>query len=42
MIIIKPSVNIRGKYNLKDLVAKMPKDYKLSEDNWGPAGNEIR
>jgi antitoxin MazE len=40
-IIVKPTTKVRGKYDLKELVAKMPKDYKPSEEDWGePAGNE--
>jgi antitoxin MazE len=36
-IIIKASNIIRGKYKIKDLVAKMPKDHKPSEESWGAA-----
>ncbi len=32
-IIIKPKVK---KYDIKDLVAGMPKDHKPEEINWGP------
>ena len=41
-IVIKPATQIRGKYKLKDLVAKMPEKYKPREEDWGkPAGKEI-
>jgi len=40
-IVIKPTTKIRGKYNLKDLVSKIPSNYKPEEENWGsPAGKE--
>lgn len=35
---VKPQ---RGKYRLKDLVARMPKDYRAAEVEWGkPVGKE--
>lgn len=41
-IVIKPATQIRGKYKLKDLVAKIPAKYKPREEDWGkPAGKEI-
>lgn len=40
-IIIEPFIQVRGKYDLKSLVACIPKDYKPIEVEWGkPAGNE--
>ena len=40
-IIIKPVTRIRGKYNLKNLVSKIPNNYKTEEENWGgPVGKE--
>jgi len=40
-IVIKPVTRIRGKYNLKDLVSKIPNNYKAREANWGsPVGKE--
>jgi antitoxin MazE len=36
-IIIKPTSKIKGRYSLKDLVAKMPQNYKTQEANWGKA-----
>ncbi len=41
LIIIKPASKVRGKYNLKDLVNLVPKDYKPQEIDWGiPNGKE--
>lgn len=40
-IVIKPVTRIRGKYNLKNLVSKIPNNYKTEEENWGgPVGKE--
>ena len=34
-IIVKPVTKIRGKYSLKSLVAKIPKNYRVKENCWG-------
>ncbi len=40
-IIVKPARRIRGRYRLKDLVARMPAHYAPAEDDWGkPLGKE--
>ncbi len=40
-IIISPVHKKRDRYNLKDLVAQIPADYKVSEVEWGgPVGKE--
>jgi antitoxin MazE len=40
-IVIESVTKIRGKYRLKDLVSKMPKNHKTEEVDWGtPAGKE--
>jgi antitoxin MazE len=40
-ITIKQKEIIKGKYDLKDLVKRIPKNYKTSESDWGaPVGNE--
>jgi len=40
-IVIKPVTRIRGKYNLNDLVSKIPDNYESEEQNWGsPVGKE--
>jgi antitoxin MazE len=41
VIIISPIKRVRGKYDLKKLVARIPKDYKADEIDWGkPVGKE--
>ena len=35
-IVVKPTVKIRGAYNLKELVSRMPRGYKPREEDWGP------
>ena len=40
-IIIEPLKKIRGKYNLRALVSRMPKDSPVEEVKWGdPVGKE--
>ena len=40
-IIIEAVEKVRGKYNLKELVARMPKNYRAEEVEWGaPVGKE--
>ncbi len=40
-IIVEATQKIRGRYNIKDLAAKMPKKYSPNEEEWGsPAGRE--
>ncbi len=40
-IMISPVQRVRGKYSLRQLVARMPKDYKAEEVEWGrPVGKE--
>ena len=40
-IIIEPLEKVRGKYDLKELVSRMPKDYHVEEVEWGaPVGKE--
>jgi len=41
-IIISPRKKERGRYNLKDLVARIPADYQADEVEWGePVGKEV-
>ena len=41
-IVVKPVTVNRGKYKLKTLLSKMPKNYRLKEINWGkPDGGEV-
>jgi antitoxin MazE len=40
-IVVKPARRVRGKYRLKDLVARMPAAYAPAEEDWGkPVGRE--
>jgi antitoxin MazE len=40
-IIVSPAKRIRGRHNLKDLVARIPKNYETNEVDWGePVGKE--
>ena len=42
IMIVKPAKRIRGRYNLKDLVAHIPQNYESGEVDWGePVGKEI-
>ncbi len=41
IIIVSPAKRIRGRHNLKDLVARIPENYQTSEVDWGePVGKE--
>jgi antitoxin MazE len=41
IMIVSPARRIRGRYNLKDLVARIPENYQISEIGWGePMGKE--
>ena len=41
-IIIEPVTKVRGKYDLKELVLKMPQEYRAEELDWGePIGKEV-
>ena len=41
IMVIKPTKMVRGKHKLKDLVARIPKDYRIEEVDWGePVGKE--
>lgn len=41
IMIVTPAKRIRGRHNLKDLVARIPKNYKADEVDWGkPVGKE--
>lgn len=40
-IILESTNKIRGRYSIKDLVNRMPKEYEPKEVNWGnPLGKE--
>ena len=41
-IIVQSTNRVHGRYKIKDLVSKMPVDYKVTEENWGaPTGQEV-
>lgn len=40
-IVIEPLKQVRGRYNLKELVSQMPKEYRAKEVDWkAPVGQE--
>lgn len=42
LIVVAPLKRTRGKVSLRSLVARIPKDYKPQEADWGkPAGREV-
>ncbi len=41
-IIVEPVTKVRGKYDLRELVSKMPQNYQVEELDWGkPKGKEV-
>ena len=41
-IIISPVKRTHGKYDIRELLSSIPKDYKPGEVNWGkPVGKEV-
>ena len=41
-IIVEPATKVRGKYDLKELVSRIPQDYQAEELDWGkPVGKEV-
>jgi antitoxin MazE len=40
-IIVEPVVKVRGRYDIRALVARIPSDYRAEEVDWGrPVGKE--
>ncbi|RKU08757.1 transcriptional regulator/antitoxin, MazE [Candidatus Poribacteria bacterium] len=40
-IIVEPATKVRGKYNLKELVLRIPREYQTEELDWvEPVGKE--
>ena len=40
-IIVEPATKVRGKYDLKELVSRIPQEYQAEELDWGePVGKE--
>ena len=41
-IVVEPVVKVRGRYDLKKLVSKIPPNYRVEEVDWGrPVGKEV-
>lgn len=41
-IIVEPMTKVRGRYDLKELLSRMPETYQAEEVNWGPpVGKEV-
>ncbi|MDE3000096.1 MAG: AbrB/MazE/SpoVT family DNA-binding domain-containing protein [Gemmatimonadota bacterium] len=41
-IIVEPLTKVRGKYDLRDLISRMPSNYQVEESDWGaPSGKEV-
>ena len=41
-IIVEPVTKVRGRYDLKELVSKIPQEYQAEELDWGePIGKEV-
>lgn len=41
-IIIESTTKVRGRYDLQELLAKMPKEYRVEELDWDePVGKEV-
>ena len=42
IMIVTPAKRVRGRHNLKDLVAGIPENYQTDEIDWGePVGKEV-
>ena len=35
-LVIEPASTVRGRHDLRALVADMPDDYRVAEEDWGP------
>lgn len=41
-IVVEPVTRVRGRYDLKTLISRMPKGYQPKELDWGsPVGKEV-
>ena len=41
-IVIESATKVRGRYDLQELLSKMPKEYQVEELDWdGPVGKEV-
>jgi antitoxin MazE len=42
VITVSPAKCVRGRYDLRELVVRIPKDYEAEEIDWGPpVGKEV-
>ena len=42
LIVVAPARRVRGKRNLRELVSRIPENYKAEETDWGqPVGKEV-
>lgn len=37
VILVKPVKKVRGRHNLEELLARIPKNYRAAEEDWGKA-----
>ena len=35
-LVVEPAATVRGRHDLQALVADMPDDYRVAEEDWGP------
>jgi len=41
-IVVRPARQVRGRYDLRELVSRIPEDYEVHEVEWGPSeGREV-
>lgn len=41
-LVVEPAATVRGRNDLRTLVADMPDDYRVAEEDWGPpVGREV-
>ena len=41
-LVVEPAATVRGRHDLRALVADMPNDYRVAEEDWGPpVGREV-
>ena len=38
-LVVEPAATVRGRYDLRALVANMQGDYRVGEEDWGPPGS---
>lgn len=41
-VVVSPSLGVRGKYKLEEILAVIPENYEPGEEDWGPPqGREV-